>query len=134
MASCDANKVWFPEIIDRLRKQWHEDISFPEIVDLRDDLNEMLQQIRTQRHIRPPMLKCPKCGQISEGAPSEVSVRAMILSVIRFNIAETKPTRALEKRWDAYRKQNSVDLHGKVVGSNSTRSCCSNLRDLEEIA
>ena len=112
-------------MIERLRTQWHQDISFAEIVDLRDDLNEILQQIRTQRHIRPPVLKCAKCGQISEGAASEVSVRAMILSVIRFNIAETKPTRALEKRWDAYRKQNSVDLYGKVVRPSFAQSGCS---------
>ena len=73
-------------------------------------------------------------GQISEGAPSEVSVRAMILSVIRFKIAATKPIRALEKRWDAYRKQNSVDLCGKVVRSSSTQSGCSHPVDVEEIA
>jgi len=112
-------------MIERLRTQWHQNMSFAEIVELRDDLNGMLQQIRTQRHIRPPVFKCPKCGQISEGASSEVSVRAMILSVIRFNIAATKPTRAIEKCWDAYRKQNSVDLYGKVVRSNSTCSGCS---------
>ena len=125
MASGDSNRVWFPEMIETLRTRWHQDMSFTEIIELRDDLNEMLQQIRIQRHIRPPVFKCPKCGQISEGAPSEVSVRAIILSVIRFNIAATKPTRALEKRWDAYRKQNWVDLYGKVVRSSSTQSGCS---------
>ncbi len=112
-------------MIETLRTRWHQDLSFTEIIELRNDLNEMLQQIRIQRHIRPPVFKCPKCGQISEGAPSEVSVRAMILSVIRFNIAATTPTRALEKRWDAYRKQNSVDLYGKVVRSSSAQSGCS---------
>ncbi len=112
-------------MIETLRTRWHQDLSFTEIIELRDDLNEMLQQIRIQRHIRPPVFKCPKCGQISEGPPSGVSVRAMILSVIRFNIAATKPTRALEKHWDAYREQNSVDLYGKVVRSSSTQSGCS---------
>jgi hypothetical protein len=120
-------------MIETLRTRWHQDMSFTEIIQLRDDLNEMLQQIRIQRRIRPPFFKCPKCGQISEGAPSEVSVRAMILSVIRFNIAETKPTRVLEKRWDAYRKQNSVDLYGKVVRSSSTQSACIHPLDVEEI-
>jgi hypothetical protein len=51
----------------------------------------------------------------SAKALSQKYVRAMILSVIRFNIAAAKPTRSIEKRWDAYRKQNSVDLYGKAV-------------------
>ncbi|MGA7413833.1 MAG: hypothetical protein WBW33_25380 [Bryobacteraceae bacterium] len=112
-------------MIERLRAKWHQNISFAEIVELRDELDTMLQQIRSRRRMRPPVFKCPKCGQMSEGAQYEVSVRALILSVIRFNIAAEEPTRAIEKAWDAYRKQNSVDLYGKVIGSSSTRSGCS---------
>jgi uncharacterized membrane protein len=56
-------------MIQTLRTRWHQDLSFTEIIELRNDLDEMLQQIRIQRHIRPPVFKCPKCGQISEGAP-----------------------------------------------------------------
>ncbi len=87
MAAGDAQRVWFTEMIESLRSQWRQGLSFEAIVKLRDDLDAMLQRIRSERHIRPPVFKCPKCGHVGEGAEPHVSVRAMILSVIRFGIA-----------------------------------------------
>ena len=87
MAAGDAQRVWFPEMIESLRSQWQQGLSFEAIVKLCDDLDAMLQRIRSERHIRPPVFKCPKCGHVGEGAEPHVSVRAMILSVIRFGIA-----------------------------------------------
>ena len=87
MAAGDAQRVWFPEMIESLRSRWRQGLSFEAIVKLRDDLDAMLQRIRSERHIRPPVFKCPKCGHVGEGAEPHVSVRAMILSVIRFGIA-----------------------------------------------
>src|SRR5690349_6945398 len=56
------------------------------------ELDEMLQRIRSERHIRPATFKCAKCGYVGEGAEPHVSVRAMILSVIRFGIAAAELT------------------------------------------
>ena len=86
-----------------------------------DELDEMLKRIRSERQLRPLVLKCPKCGQISEGAAPQVSVRAMILSVLRFNIDDVDATRAEEKRWKAYQKENRLDLNGKVAGAEANR-------------
>jgi len=45
MASGDAHRVWFPEMIGRLRSQWHQGMSLDAIVELRDALDAMLQRI-----------------------------------------------------------------------------------------
>ena len=74
-------------MIERLRSEWRQGLFFDAIVKLRDELDEMLQRIRSERYIRPPVFKCPNCGYVGEGAEPHVSVRAMILSVIRFGIA-----------------------------------------------
>src|SRR5260370_34235935 len=86
MAAGDAQRVWFPEMIDQLRSQWHKSMSFDAIVELRDDLEAMLQRIRSERRIRPAGFRCPHCGHVGEGAEPHVSVRAMILSLLRFGI------------------------------------------------
>ena len=57
MAAGDAQRVWFPELIERLRSQWHQGMSFNAMVKLRDDLDAMLQQIRCGRNIRTPVFK-----------------------------------------------------------------------------
>ena len=81
----------------------------------------MLQRIWSEGQLRPPVFKCRKCGHISEGAGPHVSVRAMILSVIRFDIDDRNATRAEEKRWESYQKENRLDLNGKVVAAEADR-------------
>jgi hypothetical protein len=120
VAAGDAQRVWFPEMIEKLRSQWRQDLSFDAIVELRDELDAMLQQIRSERHIRPPVFKCPKCGHVGEGADAHVSVRAMILSLVRFGIAAAETTYMIEKRWAGYRKERQLDLYGKGVAPKST--------------
>jgi hypothetical protein len=107
-------------MIEKLRSQWRQDLSFDAIVELRDELDAMLQQIRSERHIRPPVFKCPKCGHVGEGADPHVSVRAMILSLVRFGIAGTETTYMIEERWASYRKERQLDLYGKGVVPKST--------------
>ena len=94
-------RVWFPKMIERLRSQWQPGISSDALVDLRDDLDAMLQRIRSERHIRPPVLRCPRCGHVGEGAEPHVSVRAMILSLLRFGIGDAEHVKDLEKSWAA---------------------------------
>ena len=55
MAAGDAQRVWFPEMVQRLRSQWHQGMPLDALVELRDDLDAMLQQIRSERQIRTPL-------------------------------------------------------------------------------
>jgi hypothetical protein len=41
----------------------------------------------------------------------------MILSVIRFGIADAEPAYMIEKGWAAYRKQQGLDLCGKSLAT-----------------
>jgi hypothetical protein len=100
-------------MVERLRDQWHPDMSFNALISLRDDLDAMLQRIRLEGNISSPVFKCRDCGYAGPGATPHVSVRAMVLSLTRFGIAPAEQIHALEKRWLAYRKQNELDLYGK---------------------
>jgi hypothetical protein len=83
----------------------------------------MLRQIRSERHIRPPVIRCPRSGHVGEAADPEVTVRAMILSLARFGIAPAEHVKALEKRWAAYREQNRLDLCGGRVADAVGARC-----------
>ena len=61
MAAGDAHRVWFPEMVECLRSHWHQGISLDVMVELRDDLDAMLQRIRSERRIRS-VFKCSRCG------------------------------------------------------------------------
>jgi hypothetical protein len=85
-------------MVDSLRSTWYRDMPFEAIIRLRDDLDGMLQKIRSERQIRPPVFRCPKCGHVGERTPPHVSIRAMILSIIRFDIDDADATRAVERQ------------------------------------
>ena len=114
MAAGDPQRVWFPEMIETLRSEWHHGMSSEATIELRDELDAMLQRIRSERHIRTAVFKCPQCGHVGEGAQPHVSVRAMLLSLVRFGIADAEQVKTLENRWALYRQQNQLDIFGKA--------------------
>ena len=114
MAAGDPQRVWFPEMLARLGREWNSQMSFPALIELRDRLDAMLQQIRSEGHIAPPVLRCPKCGATGPSAEPHVSVRALILALGRFDIASQKDTKRIERDWAKYRVQNRLDLYGQA--------------------
>jgi len=122
MPSGDPQRTWFPEMVVRLRSKWHEGVSMSVLISLRDELDGMLQRIRTGRNIQTPIITCSRCGTTARAAEPHVSVRAVILALARFGIASKDQTRALEKAWAEYRKQNRLDIEGKV-SSRAPGSC-----------
>ena len=113
MPAGNHQRTWFPEMLEILRARWHVGLQFAELIELRDELDTMLHQIRAERHIRPPVISCSRCGHVGEAAEPDVSVRAMILSLGRFSMAPAEQVKTLEKRWAAHRKQKGLDLYGK---------------------
>jgi len=113
MASGDAQRTWFPKMIEMLKDAWHPELSLEELIALRDRLDKTLQTIRRDGNIIPPMMWCPKCQKRHRSAHPKVSVRAAILAVGRFQIADQSEVKSIEKKWNIFRKQNQLDLYGK---------------------
>jgi hypothetical protein len=109
-------------MLDALRSRWRADFSFDELVKLRDELDAMLHRIRSERHVRSPVIKCPRCGQVGEAAEPVVTVRAMILSLARFGIAPAEQVQMLEKSWAAHRELKRLDLCGRPAKPRTTNA------------
>jgi hypothetical protein len=99
MPSGDAQRTWFPEMIGRLRAEWHQGMAIPSLIGLRDQLDGILHRIRAGRSIHTPIITCRRCGKKAHAAEPRVSVRALILALARFKIASKDQTRALEREW-----------------------------------
>jgi hypothetical protein len=112
MASGDAQRTWFPKLIEMLGQAWSPSMSETEWIALRDRLDATLQTIRSERHIEPAMMWCPNCQARHRSGPPKVSVRAMILALSRFEIASADEVKALERRWNTYRKRHQLDRYG----------------------
>ena len=74
MPSGDAQRTWFPEMVARLRAEWHEEMSIPALIGLRDELDEMLRRIRAGRNIQAPIITCGRWYlkfRLSQTPPTE---------------------------------------------------------------
>ena len=108
MASGDAQRVWFPELIAIVRQAGDMALSIDALLCLRDQLDTTLQRIRQRRQILPALMWCPHCQARHRAAPPSVSVRATILAVGRFTRATAAEVQALEKQWNRYRRQHQL--------------------------
>lgn len=113
MASGDAQKVWFPELIEMVRQEGAPAMSMDALLRLRDRLDTALQTIRQTRQIVPAMMWCSHCQARHRAAPPSVSVRATILALGRFTCATSSEVQALEKRWNSYRRQHQLNREGQ---------------------
>jgi hypothetical protein len=102
-------------MVETLRICWRAGLTFEEVIALRDQLDAMLHRIRAERHIRPPVIRCTRCGHVGEAAEPDVSVRAVILSLGRFGFASADEVKAIEKGWAGFRKMKGLDLNGKTA-------------------
>ena len=112
MASGDAQRTWFPEMIALLGQTWSPSMAESEWLALRDRLDTTLQTLRNERHIVPAMMWCPHCQARHRSAPPKVSVRAMLLALGRFGIASAAEVKAFERRWNTYRRRHQLDRYG----------------------
>ena len=80
---------------------------------LRDRVADDLRRLRGERNIRPPTMRCTRCGTTGPAAEPRVSVRAMIISLRRFGIADSATSQRLEKQWKALAKKQRLGLNGR---------------------
>ena len=113
MASGDAQKVWFPELIVMVRQAGETALSMEALLRLRDRLHTTLQTIRHTRQLLPAMMWCPHCQARHRAAPPSVSVRATILALGRYTHATASEVQALEKQWNRYRRQHQLNRDGQ---------------------
>jgi len=103
-----------------LRGEWRPTMSWQELIELRDRLDDMLLRIRSKRDILPPMMYCPNCKSRHRATQPNVSVRALILSMGRFDITSGNEMRRLEKGWKKYRDEQKLDLYGREAAGAAT--------------
>lgn len=108
----DAQRQWFPEMIEMLRQQWDPKLSWDELALLATRLDATLQQIRKDRNITPPMFICPECGVHQRASFGRISINATIMAVGRFGIASQSEVKKLSTCWKKYRREHGLDNYG----------------------
>lgn len=84
-----------------------------------NDLNNKLNQIRTDLNVQPPMMWYPNCQKRHRSNFTNVSITAMYYALKRFEVCGNDEFNKLLKEWKKYSKSEDIDIYGKVKTEKS---------------
>jgi hypothetical protein len=108
----DAQRVWFPEMIDELKARWSSSMTWEEFAAFCQRMNDMRKQIRQSRGIKPPLIKCRKCGEISRSDIKGVSIRSGLFALKKYGIITETELKNLNRDWSRYQRKNRLNAYG----------------------
>jgi len=106
------NKMWYPEMIEFLKKEWSSELNWKSNILLAKQLSDILFKIVSENNIHAAKFQCNNCGSISnsdELSGSKITVSAMIYSLCRFGIINEQIQKELLKNWKKYKIENSIE-------------------------
>ena len=115
MSAGDAQRVWFPEMIEELRRSWSKDMAWEELAEFCSRMTEKRKQIRRVRGIQPPKMRCPKCGKVTRSDISGVSIRSVLIALKNNGVITDTEFKVLDRSWTRYKKKNCLDAYGRMA-------------------
>jgi hypothetical protein len=113
MPSGQAHTIWFEELKQLLKEKWNPELSISHQFDLVSSLNQMLDKIRADRNIKPPMMWCPKCQKRERSKFIPISITGVYYALKRFEICSEEEFKKLMVSWKIYSKAQDIDIYGK---------------------
>lgn len=110
MASGDAQRAWFPELLDVLKSYWSNDIAWEELAVFCRYMTEKRQKIKEARGIRLPRMTCRKCGGRMVLPP--ISIRSALFALRKAEVIDESEFRKLDREWAKHRKANGLGAYG----------------------
>jgi hypothetical protein len=124
MASGDASRTWFSEMIETLRHEWNSEMSWEQVFTLRDRLDAMLEEIRTSRTSASSMW-CPVArglGRRRRGSRFERSYSRLAVSALspRRKLSHWRSAGQSTARKTADRPASSPAVHSFLPQAGSS--------------
>ena len=94
MPAGDAQRAWFPEMLEDLESRWSNEMTWEELAVFCRDMTEKRQKIKEARNIRPLRMNCNECGGQMEVPP--VSIRSALFALNACSVAHPINDRALD--------------------------------------
>ena len=112
MPAGDAQRVWFPEMIEDLKIHWSSSMNWEELAVFCRRMTDKRKWIRQSREIKPPMIRCSRCGEVSRSDIQGISIRSALFTLKKIGIVSETEFKKLERDWNKFKKKNSLDAYG----------------------
>ena len=113
MAAGDAQRVWFPEMIESLKDRWTPKMTWSECSEFCEEMTNVRENIRKERNIKPIRFFCKGCQEYHYSSMSPISIRSMLFTLKKIRIISETKFKTLDKSWKKYKKENDLDPNGK---------------------
>jgi len=129
MPAGDTQQIWFPEMLDELKRTWSSAMTWEEFADFCHRMTEKRRGIRQTKGIKPPRIRCPKCGQASRSDISGVSIRSVLFALKNSGVITAAEFKELQRSWMRHKAKHGLDPYGRKVetprpGMNNADPCC----------
>ena len=149
MAAGDAQRKWWPEMLEELRAFWRPGLSWEEVVEFCARMTAMRKEIRaahgigTQKRGQPELSeelqellgrhlgKCPRCGSKGGSVPEgRISLRSLLFSLRKIDLVTEDQFKELDRDWKKFRKLNGLDAYGNA--QQQSKGSILHMKDLRE--
>jgi hypothetical protein len=113
MPAGDAQRVWFPEMLEELRLFWTESTSWEDLAGFCERMMPRRKEVRRARGIRPPRMRCPDCGNVSRSDIPGISIRSALFGLKNDGVIADGDFQALDSAWKKYRARHDLDSYGR---------------------
>lgn len=117
MASGDATRVWFPEMLDELKNRWNKSMKWESAISFCNEMTEYREMIKEEKGIKPVNFRCGSCAGNMVLAP--VSVRSLLFALKKIGKIKEDTFEKLDKDWKSYKRKNKLDGYGNVKPEKS---------------
>jgi len=110
MPAGDAQRAWFPEMLEDLKSHWSIAMTWDELAVFCRDMTEKRQKIKEARNIAPSRMTCKECGGQLVLPP--ISIRSALFALRKINAIDEAEFQKLDREWGKHRKAHSLDAFG----------------------
>ena len=108
MPAGDAQRVWFPEMYERLKEidfRWDD---WPEVSRFCSEMTELRSSIREIKGISDPKEVCHECGGTMSWF-NGISIRSFLFAAQKTNLLTPEELNKLDKQWAQFRRSKKLD-------------------------
>ncbi len=112
MAAGDAQRVWFPEMLEQLGRLGRETFAWEVMIAFCSKMTSFRVELREAKGIRDPIYYCKNCGKKQSAKLPGVSIRSALFALLKQGIISDSELKSLDRDWARYRRKNRLDAYG----------------------
>ena len=121
MAAGDAQRVWFPEMLEELAAWWKPDVTWEALGEFCGRMMEMRKAIREARGIEAPLMYCRECNKMETMDIPGITMRSALFALKKAGVLSDDQLQERDRSWKRHQRKNGLDGYGKKKEKHNNR-------------